>query len=317
MKKQGYMIAQNGTSTAFFTSSSAYDCPVWTSVNEATTYPTAELADKALQKLLKNGAYSAKLVEASSMEFEFPDEGPNKDQAPITQTDEPMDDEDEMVAGQLSDDPEEDLNIEDDDIEMGDDFEGDEDEFGTDEQSLGADDEFAPEDDEQSLSPIEQRMSQGRRPTMPSGNGPMREGLDTTVTKIKFNQDNRNDRDTNFSQDIEPLYKEVKIPANVMSAIKASIDTFNKAAEFNNGKDDAQASMALTIVNALETIKDCLDQGTHEGLKQAQIKITTFMNPITSNFPPEVIDYLYKSGRQPMSLKDTFYDKWDKRSKEV
>ena len=35
------------------------------------------------------------------------------------------------------------------------------------------------------------------------------------------------------------------------------------------------------------------------------------MNPITTNFPAELIDYLYKSGRQPISLKNTFYDKWD------
>jgi len=141
----------------------------------------------------------------------------------------------------------------------------------------------------------------------------MREGIDTKVTKIKFNQQNGTDRDTDFAADIEPLYKGFKVPTNVMSAINASIDLYNKAADFNDTRDDTEASMALTIVNALETIKDCLSQGTYEGLKQAQIKITTFMNPITSNFPPEVLDFLYKSGRQPMNLKDVFYDVWDKK----
>lgn len=291
MKKQGYMIAQNGTATAFFTSSSAYDRPIWTSLQEATTYPTAELADKALQKLLKNGAYSARLVEATSMDIELPpdeeqdpnalppeeapmDELPPEDELAGEESIEGEDDEDEMVAGQLSDDPLDDLNIEDDDIETGDEFEGDEEEL------------------------------------------PVREGIDTTVQTIKFNQDTRNERDTNFSKDIEPSYTDIKIPSNVMRAIKSSIDTYNKAAEFNNGRDDAQASMALTIVDALENIKACLDLGTQEGVKQAQIKITTFMNPITSNFPPEVIDFLYKSGRQPISLKTAFYDKWDSKPKE-
>ena len=295
MKKQGYMIAQNGTTSAFFTSSSAYDRPVWTSLQEATTYPTAELADKALQKLLKNGAYSARLVEAASMDFELPpdeEQDPNalppSDELPPEEGTE-GDDEEDMVAGQLSDDPLDDLNIEDDDIETGDEFDQPEDELAGD-----MDEEEFPEDEL-----------------------PVREGIDTTVQTIKFNQDNRNERDTNFSKDIEPSYTSAKIPSNVMRAIKASIDTYNKAAEFNNGRDDAQASMALTIVSALETIKDCLEQGTQEGVKQAQIKITTFMNPITSNFPPEVVDFLYKSGRQPISLKNTFYDKWDSRKKEL
>lgn len=414
------MIVENRMEIAFFTASSAYDKPNWTSLKEATIYPTADLADKALKKLLKNGAYSAKLIEASSMEFEFPDNGPNKNQDPITQTDDELDDEkldgvdlnslgDEMTAGQLSGDPEEDLNIEDDDIEMGDEFDQpedefapDEDEFGTDEQSIGPDDEFrGKEDNEQAISPIELKLMKGRRTRMPNGNGPVREseytkplkntladiplsttkqrvknpgqqgkrkltdaevrdmrtmakkgisreaiykkydccveksindilnyksrlspacdikeGIDTKVTKIKFKQDNRNDRDTNFSQDIEPLYKDLKVPKNVMRALKASIKLYDDAADFNNARDDSEASLALTIADALRTIQDCLSQGTQEGLKQAQIKITTFMNPITTNFPTEVIDYLYKAGRQPASLKNIFYDKWDSKPKE-
>lgn len=310
MKKSGFMI-KNGHQPTFFASSSAYDRPVWASLTEATIYPTESQAAKAHERLLSYGSYSATIVEASSMEFEFPDEGPNKDIPPITQTDGEIDGnpEEQMVAGQLSDNPEEDLNLDDDEIEMGDEFD--------EENPENIDDEEFPEDlpiedNEQALSPIEQRMAKGERlPPSGNGNGPMRES--ENVEKIKFKQDTRNDRDTNFATDIEPMYKDVQIPANVMSAIKSSIDTYNKAAEFNNGRDDAQASMALTIVDALKNIQSCLELGTHEGLKQAQIKITTFMNPITTNFPPEVIDFLYKNGRQPASLKNVFYDKWDSK----
>lgn len=400
------MIAQNSIANTFFTASSSYDRPKWLPISEATTYATAELADKALVKLLKHGAYSAKLVEATSMEFEFPDEGPNKDQAPITKTD----GEDEMTAGQLSDEDDMDeLNMDGDEIEMGDGYtDSDEDEF--DDEDQGEFDDFEGEEDdnfedldmeedENALTPEEQQMSQGGRSGMSSGNGPVREafdnwrttqgavplktpkasrergrgnqrnakisdsevremrtmkkngvklstifakwpncaestikkilagdarnspacdideGLDMKVTKIKFNQDNRNDRDTNFSQDIEPSYAEIKVPKNVMRAIKASIDTYNDAADFNNGRDDAQASMALTIATALKTLEDCLKLGTQEGLMQAQIQLSTFMNPITTNIPDVVKDYLIKFGRQPISLKDTFYSKWDNSPK--
>lgn len=349
MKKNGYLIAQNGSTNTFFTSSSAYDRPTWLPLKEATIYPTAELAQNAMKKLFANGSYSARLVEAATMQFEFPDEGPNKDQEPITRsTDElPFDtsnlgqnpddinqeDQDGMTAGQDLNVPDE-INLDDDEVEPTGDESGDE---------LGdepIDPNFPPmEDNEQSfLSPIERRLMQGRRPKMPNGNGPMREsfnipkaGQGTASTPdnktfasdlpkpetVKFQQDNRNVRDTNFASDIEPLYHEVQTPANVMSAINDTINTFNKAADFNNGRDDSQASLALTVVDALGTIRDCLSQGTHEGLKQAQIKITSLMNPITTNFPPELMDFLYKSGRQPISLRNTFYDKWSKRQRDL
>ena len=322
MKKQGFIIAKNGIETEFFTSKSSYDHPIWLPLTEATIYPTAEIAQNALLKLLKYGAYSAKLVEASSMEFEFPDEGPNKDQENIVQTDAP---EDEMTTGQLSDDSTDELNLDDDDIEMGDDFEKDEElediegEFGSipPRDEIPTDDEsMAPEENEQSfLSPMERKMMAGKRPSHSTGNGPVREGLDSKAEVIKFKQKAGAECDTNFADGIEPLHHDVKIPSNVLKALRDSIAVYNDAADFNNGRDDAQASMSLTIADALRTIEDCLNLGTHEGLKQAQIKITTFMNPITTHFPPEVIDYLYKSGRQPMSLKDIFYNKWDNKPK--
>lgn len=350
MNKKGFAIAQNRSTTGFFTSSSSYDTPKWMPITEATLYPTAELASRALAKLLEYGAYSARIIEATSMQFDFPDDGPNKDQAPITKTDGNISDA-EMEAGSLSDDPEEDLNMDDENIEVDgeEDREGT-DEFGTDEQSLGADDTFGTEDEpeldefgnpieqeenEQAfLSPVESKMMGMKSP---NGNGPVRESAtmpskpqsdaqpsenkntvsnQKKVPVIKYNQDNRVERDTNFAQDIESLHKEFKTPKNVMRAIKASIDLYNDAAEFNNSRDDAQASLALTIVDALGMIHDYLALNTHEGLKQAQIKITTLMNPITTNFPPEVIDFLYKSGRQPASLKNIFYDKWDSKKGE-
>ncbi len=326
-QKSGYLIAQNSTLSAFFTASSAYDSPKFLPLKEATRYLTAELANNALTKLFKNGQYSARLVESSSMEFEFPDDGPNKDQPPVTQTD----DSDEMKAGTLSDDPKEDLNMDDDNIEVDDDLDEYRDEDSTDQEG-----NVDHEENEQAISPIELNLMKGRRSRLPNGNGPVRESatmpnkpqLDATPSEnkntaldmkkipiIAFTQDTRNERDTNYSKDIESPCAAFKTPRNVLRAVKASIETFEKASDLNNTRDDAEASFALTVAEALRMIKDYLELGTQEGLQQAQIKITTLMSPILNNFPNELTDFLYKSGRQPISLKNMFYDAWDSKKK--
>lgn len=63
----GYVIAQNNLIKGFFTSSSAYDRPQWRPVTEATVYVTAELADNAMKKLLRNGAYQSRIVPLSEL----------------------------------------------------------------------------------------------------------------------------------------------------------------------------------------------------------------------------------------------------------
>lgn len=68
MKKTGYVIAKNKGLNEFFTSSSAYDRPRWVAIAEATTYPTAELADLASKKLYKSsGAYEARVVPVQNL----------------------------------------------------------------------------------------------------------------------------------------------------------------------------------------------------------------------------------------------------------
>lgn len=68
MNSTGYAIAKNKGLSEFFTSSSAYDRPRWVPITEATTYPTAELADLASKKLYKSsGAYEARVVPIQSL----------------------------------------------------------------------------------------------------------------------------------------------------------------------------------------------------------------------------------------------------------
>ena len=127
---------------------------------------------------------------------------------------------------------------------------------------------------------------------------------------IKYKQQLNDPSDTNFANEIEVLHNPHKTPSEIIKALKDGIKEFQAVADYNNGKDDSQASMAMTICSALNDILTDLQQDTHEGFKAAQIRWSTYMNPITTNFPPEVIDYLVKRGRQPMNLKTMFYDKW-------
>lgn len=316
MKKKGYVIAQNKAEQTFFTSSSSYDMPIWLPINECTVYATAELAEKALLKLLKKGSYSARLTELQSMEFEFPDEGPNKDEPNVTQdtTDETDEtDELDMAAGRLSYNPTEDLNLDDDEIEIGDKIEGEQDnEFSV----------MPEEDDENAISPLELKlMNTTSRKPMRESSIPIRKlsdvkTPDNTKTVLDepdpdYAKDNVPCGDYDYAKEVEPLHHKVKIPANVMSAIKDTIDMFNQSAEFNNGRDDTQASFSITVADALKTLEDCLKLGTQEGLVQAQIKFTSYMSPITNHIPDEVKMFLMKGERQKDSLKNIFYNKWD------
>lgn len=97
MKKTGYVIAKNKGLSEFFTSSSAYDRPRWVSIAESTTYPTAELAERATTKLYKSsGAYEARAVSIQELT-----EARGRD---MSYTEPPYDDSDpsgEMPDGEL------------------------------------------------------------------------------------------------------------------------------------------------------------------------------------------------------------------------
>mgnify|MGYP000456302116 CR=1 FL=1 len=61
--KKGYVIAKNKLAKEFFTSTSAYDRPVWLPMTEATAYPTVEMANAAMQKLIRKGQYQVLVTE--------------------------------------------------------------------------------------------------------------------------------------------------------------------------------------------------------------------------------------------------------------
>jgi hypothetical protein len=102
--KQGYVIAQNNLVNGFFTASSAYDRPQWRPVNEATIYASADLANQAMKKLLKNGSYSSRIVALSELYKEVDMEPHNQQiQAQGLPPSDELGDEPGMEAGTVGD----------------------------------------------------------------------------------------------------------------------------------------------------------------------------------------------------------------------
>lgn len=97
----------------------------------------------------------------------------------------------------------------------------------------------------------------------------------------------------------------VSIPSDLLSKLKTVVDAFKKEAEEKNEHDDTRASFCLTAANALQQLYDDLSSGTVDGLKQAQIHMTSYMNPISSHIPAEVVTFITRGGTKN-SLKDLF-----------
>jgi hypothetical protein len=102
-----------------------------------------------------------------------------------------------------------------------------------------------------------------------------------------------------------PHGNNVKVPQEIKNELKNAIEVFKRCADFNNTRDDTKASFCMTVHAAMTELYDYLEIGTVEAIKMAQIKLSSFMNPITSNIPEKVRDFIYRGGRKP-SLKDLF-----------
>lgn len=121
---------------------------------------------------------------------------------------------------------------------------------------------------------------------------------------IKYKDTASDQEDLNKSGAYAPDAK-VKLPSNVKSDLVAVINAFKKTADYSNKIDDAKASFAMTVYAAFEDLLNCLEQETAEGIKAAQIKMTSWMNPITSHLPVSVQKFVQMGGRK-QTLQDLF-----------
>lgn len=346
MKNQGYFIARNRKSDEFFTSSSAYDRPQWKTAATATRYLDVQLAESAMKKLLNNGYYEARLVPVSeAMSFEMPDDnkevtlpsdeerqdleanGGDPDDLSVEPpadaeqmvSDEDMDDEDDtsdiqaQVDAKLGNKPTVDVSPEDelgddqllnpDDAEggMDGDVDGDQDvdqETADLAAALDADASNGDMDQESDLPPEDELRGE---PVIKEDIVGMK-----TIPVMQFKGDTT-DQSAGKTGPMDHQDK-VKVPADVKSDLRKVIADFKKQAEFSNSRDDARATFCMTVVAAMEELQELLATGTVESIKMAQIKVTSWMNPITVNLPVSVQKFIYMGGRKP-TLKDLFDSK--------
>ncbi len=323
MKTQGYVVARNHARKEFFTSKSAYDRPQWLPVLEATVYPTPEMAQQAAIKLGARGNFGARIVELSeAISLNTLDDAargvmpPGDVSLSVTEpdgtdvTDEFAGDESgmevdiqpdgeggtEMVA-QDQQQPCETCQHDPCTCEDPDDSEAEVDQM-VDDQVLGDESSDAELQGAGQLDDLAAELD-GR---------PRMESAQPTAQPIKYKDPaTKADKPATDLTTYTAMNHEEKatVPAEVMSDLKRAISDFQSCADLSTGRDDAKGSFCMTVVGAFEELQDILEQGTVQAVKMAQVKVTSWMNPITMHLPVSVQKFIHNGGRKP-SLKDMF-----------
>jgi hypothetical protein len=112
-----------------------------------------------------------------------------------------------------------------------------------------------------------------------------------------------------------PDCDKVPTPSSISAALRSVVRKFKQSAEAADTRDDVRASQDLTVADAIQQLLDDLSQGTVDGIKQAQIHMTSYMTPITQHIPPEVVKFIASGGKQS-TLKDMFGAKWEQHRSE-
>ena len=340
MKQTGYLIENLLDKSKYFTTTSSYDRPQWVSRDKAAVYETADSAERAMKKMIKYGVNSIRMVNLAEFAAPVRRELPPEDEMSLPPMDgEELPPEDEMVAGHqevvcpqcnhepctcdVGDHPEgEELDLDDPNVLPPTDGE----ELPMDGEELPPEgelnlDELPPEENEE----ITNRTSAAVRGHTVSYkgeqyvvNGEVGNGVfDLTSVEnpskrvrahgaeLMSVRESEEQKDNCICSEPDAS---VTVPASVKSALAAVVSKFTKEADEYNNRDDARASFAMTVASAADELKVLLDKGTVESLKLAQVKLASFMNPITSNFPVEVHKFILSGGRK-QSLKDLFDSK--------
>lgn len=306
MKNQGYVIARNRARNEFFTASSAYDRPQWKPVAEATVYPTAELAQSAVVRLAKHGAYEARLMHVSeTFEFELPpQDGGEPEQMEVDMM--PGKDGDVEMVAQTQEEPcdvcthcpctcDGDTDGVDDIVDA--EVMGDE---ASDAALMGASD----------LDRLAARIGESATmPAKPQADGTPapnnKTAVDLKAPEVIKYKDASAEHEAESSQPGMKHDDKVKVPPEVLSDLQKVIDEFAKCADTNSSRNDDKASFCMTVTDAFTEVKELISQGTVESVKAAQIKVTAMMNPISAYLPVSVQKFIHMGGRKP-SLKDLF-----------
>lgn len=101
--------------------------------------------------------------------------------------------------------------------------------------------------------------------------------------------------------------RKITVPSKVKSELKKEIGELRKASKDLEKRDIDTSHTYVEIADAMEVILKCLEKGTNEGLKQAQIHMTKLMNPYIQRIPDVTYDFISRGG-EPSTLKKLFTD---------
>ena len=321
MSKTGYVIAKNRATTDFFTSRSSYDRPMWLKLDECSSYPTAEMAQRAITKLYKHGAYEAHIVSLQELALdsqrkqpvgadlppaEFDDSQPlNPDQPEEQQDDSAMtadatsdvdSEDDQMVANKQQDVPS-DGNESNIDPSLAD---------GSDADPIAPDDGSDDEADQDVSDQISDAIE--NRPDDTDEIDP-RNVRESATSVVKYGDSGDAVNVSKCGDDIVPCLdheSKVTLPASVRKELKDTIDAFNQQMKSSHLK--GVSNFDAQVADAFSDLLELLNVGTIESMKNAQLMVASWMNPITSHLPPSVARFVYTGGKAA-SLKDIFYTK--------
>lgn len=308
MKQNGYVIAKNRSRSVFFSAASSYDHPNWVLAERGTAYPTAELAQQALMKLYKYGAYEAQLVSLTEL---APPQAPEqrKRVEPIVPAEgEPTADFDDTAELDDSQDAQP------------------SDVLGSDQEPQAEPEQDAPA----------QMVADKQAPTdvPPSGE------LDDTQSSIVEPHDEHDgeedddEYDEQLSDQIASRSKEQTTesvigfvqPSTIVTTsalasrvihtdsvtvprqlIKDLDEAIGKHQEQVDGTTfDGVAEYHSNIVTCLKQLKTLLNDKNVESIKKAQLVMMSWMSPI-QNEVPSMVKLFVLSGGRPASIKDRFY----------
>jgi hypothetical protein len=112
------------------------------------------------------------------------------------------------------------------------------------------------------------------------------------------------DKDESPEAKKDPTPK-MKTPPRVKTALNKEIKELRTDAKKIETSDEMRSEFYTNCANAMEQILGYLDKGTIDGMKDAQVFMTSLMSPIVQRIPDVAYDYI-TGGGEPAKLKDLF-----------
>jgi len=99
----------------------------------------------------------------------------------------------------------------------------------------------------------------------------------------------------------------ITVPAEVKKVLKTEIDELKKASAEFKSRDEARADFYNDTATALENILNCLNMGTVDEMKKAQVFMSSLMGPMVQRIPDVAYEFLVRGG-EPKTLKTLFHE---------